>query len=239
MYIEDEYTELKIELTKDIKKEIIAFANTKGGKIYIGIDDGGNIIGLNNAKRDLESLSGMIREGIKSDLTLYTSVNLINIDGKDIIEINVMDAPNKPYYLTDKGIKTSGVYLRYGNTSAPASEEVIKKMLIENQGDSFETLVSQNQNLNFETLKYVRDNNNILRKINIHGSYKYAYEFMRKIYEDKIEELSSDVDAQYIGLNSMSISYNDNTIKYLLLTDNKIFKEDDYYEQDETATNKA
>mgnify|MGYP004698491057 CR=1 FL=1 len=32
MYIEDEYTELKIELTKDIKKEIIAFANTKGGK---------------------------------------------------------------------------------------------------------------------------------------------------------------------------------------------------------------
>lgn len=39
MYVEDEYTELKIELTKDIKKEIIAFANTKGGKIYIGIDD--------------------------------------------------------------------------------------------------------------------------------------------------------------------------------------------------------
>ncbi len=37
-YIEDEYTELKIELTKEIKKEIIAFANTKGGKIYIGID---------------------------------------------------------------------------------------------------------------------------------------------------------------------------------------------------------
>ena len=78
----------------------------------------------------------------------------------------------------------------------------------------------------------IDDNNNILRKINIHGSYKYAYEFMRKIYEDKIEELSSDVDAQYIGLNSMSIACkNDNTIKYLLLTDNKIFKEDDYYEQ--------
>ncbi|MDD6878841.1 MAG: ATP-binding protein, partial [bacterium] len=112
MYIEDEYTELKIELTKDIKKEIIAFANTKGGKIYIGIDDNGNIVGLKNSKEDLESLSGMIREGIKSDLTLYTSVNLININDKDIIEINVMEAPNKPYYLTEKGIKSSGVYLR-------------------------------------------------------------------------------------------------------------------------------
>ena len=161
MYLEDEYTELKIKLTKDIKKEIIAFANTKGGKIYIGIDDCGNVIGLNNAKGDLESLSGMIREGIKSDLTLYTSVNLLNIDDKDIIEINVMESPNKPYYLSDKGIKTSGVFLRYGNTSAPASEEVIKKMLIENQGDSFETLVSQNQNLNFETLKLIFNKHNI------------------------------------------------------------------------------
>ena len=43
MYVEDEYTELKIGLTKNIKKEIIAFANTKAGKIYIGIDDNGNV----------------------------------------------------------------------------------------------------------------------------------------------------------------------------------------------------
>ena len=82
MYIEDKYTELKIELIKDIKKEIIAFTNTKVGKIYIGIDNDGNAIGLNNTKGDLESLSGMIQEGIKSNLTLYTSVNLINIDDK-------------------------------------------------------------------------------------------------------------------------------------------------------------
>lgn len=180
MYVEDEYTELKMELTKDIKKEIIAFANTKGGKIYIGIDDDGNVIGLNNSKEDLESLSGMIREGIKSDLTLYTSINLININAKDIIEINVMEAPNKPYYLTEKGIKSSGVYLRYGNTSAPASEEVIKKMLIENQGDSFETLISQNQNLSFETLNSIfnrqgikLDDNKLksLNIINLNGQY--------------------------------------------------------------------
>ena len=48
----------------------------------------------------------MIREEIKSDLTLCTSVNLININDKDIIEINVMEVPNKPYYLIEKGIKS-------------------------------------------------------------------------------------------------------------------------------------
>ena len=45
--IENEYCELKSILTKDIKKGIIAFANTNGGKIYIGIDD------------TLQSLTGM------------------------------------------------------------------------------------------------------------------------------------------------------------------------------------
>ena len=47
-FIENEYCELKMMLTKDIKKEIIAFANTNGGKIYIGVDDDGNIIGIDN-----------------------------------------------------------------------------------------------------------------------------------------------------------------------------------------------
>lgn len=72
-----------------------------------------------------------------------------------------MSAPNKPYYLTEKGLKTSDVYLRYGNTSAPASEEVIKKMLIENQGDSFEILISKNQDLHFEELEKLFEKRNI------------------------------------------------------------------------------
>lgn len=56
MYKEDQKTELKVELTKDIKKEIVAFANTNNGTIYIGIDDNNNIIGLKNAEKDLEAL---------------------------------------------------------------------------------------------------------------------------------------------------------------------------------------
>jgi len=84
MYVEDQKTELKVELTKDIKKEIVAFANSNDGTIYIGIDDNGNVTGLKNAKKDLEALSCMIREGINSDLTLYTKIYIENIDKKDV-----------------------------------------------------------------------------------------------------------------------------------------------------------
>ena len=161
MYKEDQKTELKVELTKDIKKEVVAFANSNDGTIYIGIDDNGNIIGLKNAEKDLEALSGMIREGICSDLTLYTKIYIENIENKDIIIVKVSEAPNKPYYLAEKGLKSSGVYLRHGNVSVQASEEVIKKMLLESNSNSFENNISINQNLHFEYLKEVFKKHNI------------------------------------------------------------------------------
>ena len=161
MYREDQETELKVELTKDIKKEIVAFANTNNGTIYIGIDDNGKIIGLKQAEKDLEALSGMIREGIKSDLTLYTKIYIERVEDKDIIIVKVSEAPNKPYYLSDKGLKSSGVYLRHGNVSVQANEEVIKKLLIECNSNSFENNVSNIQDLHFEYLKNVFKNHNI------------------------------------------------------------------------------
>ena len=161
MYREDQSTELKVELTKDIKKEIVAFANTNNGTIYIGVNDNGEIIGLKNAEKDLEALSGMIREGIKSDLTLYSKIYIERIEDKDIIVVKVSEAPNKPYYLSDKGLKTTGVYLRHGNVSVQANEEVIKKLLIESNSNSFENNVSNIQDLHFEYLKRVFKNHNI------------------------------------------------------------------------------
>lgn len=173
MYKEDEYTELKSILTKEIKKEIVAFANSGGGKIYIGIDDYGNIIGLENVKSDIEALSGMIKDGIKSDLTLYTTIKQENINNKDIIILEVADAPNKPYYLADKGLKSSGVYLRSGNTSVPVSDEVIKKLIIDSQNIPFENMISKYQDLHFEYLtlslknKNINLNDTILKTLNI------------------------------------------------------------------------
>ena len=154
MYVENEFVELKRELTKEIKKEIVAFANSKGGTIYIGIDDTGKVIGLKDCNKEAEALSGMIREGIKSDLTLYTNIIIETVEGKKIIILKVMSGSNKPYYLADKGLKPSGVFIRHGNISAPATDELIKRLILENH-DTFENLVSQNQDLHFAYLNSI------------------------------------------------------------------------------------
>lgn len=159
MYYENEYTELKSKLTKEIKREIVALANSKGGTIYIGINDDGSIKRLKNIDDDMEALSGMIREGIKSDLSLYTNIEINEIDDKKVLVLKIMSGPNKPYYLADKGLKPSGVFIRHGNVTAPASDENIRKILKENH-DSFENEVSSNQNLHFNSLNNEFNNKN-------------------------------------------------------------------------------
>ena len=159
-FVENECCELKSILTKDIKKEIIAFANTNGGKIYIGIDDNSNIIGIDNIDDDLQSLTGMINEGIKPSLIEYAQIKTEKYDNKDIIIVDIQSGPNKPYYLADKGLKPSGVYLRHGSSSIQASDEIIRKMIFEHASLRFEEMISINQNLSFEYLeKKFKDNN--------------------------------------------------------------------------------
>ncbi len=155
MYQESETVELKQELNKNIKKEIVAFANTKGGTIYIGINDNGEILGLKNIDKDVESLSCMIKEGIVNDLVPYCNIEKIKKNNKYIIAIHITSAPNKPYYISEKGLKPSGVYLRLGTSSINATDEIIRKMIIENNTISFETDISSNQELSFEYAKRI------------------------------------------------------------------------------------
>ena len=164
-FIENDCCELKSILTKDIKKEIIAFANTNGGKIYIGIDDNGNIIGIDNIDDNLQSLTGMINEGIKPSLIEHAQIKTEKYNNKDVIIVDIQSGPNKPYYLADKGLKPSGVYLRHGSSSLQVSDEIIRKMIFEHASLRFEEMISKNQDLSFEYLeKKFKDNNLISDK---------------------------------------------------------------------------
>lgn len=68
---------------------------------------------------------------------------------------------SSPYYLTDKGIRRSGVYVRQGASSVPATDAAILKMIRDTDGDNFEELRSLNQNLDFDFLKKEFEDANI------------------------------------------------------------------------------
>jgi ATP-dependent DNA helicase RecG len=151
LYKETPTIELKREFMPDIKKEVVAFANTEGGTIYVGTDDNGEVIGIENSDKILLQIMSMLRDSIKPDIIMFTSCKIENINSREIIAITVQRGTNTPYYITEKGLKPTGVYVRQGTVSAPASENAIRQMIKETDGDKFEEIRSFNQELTFDS----------------------------------------------------------------------------------------
>ena len=150
-FYENETLEYKRQYTPDIKKEVVAFANTAGGTIYIGVDDNGTPVGVQDPDAVVQQLTNALRDGIRPDVTMFTRIAIQDVGGCPVVAVTVSTGTRRPYYLTDKGLRPSGVYLRQGSSSAPASEDAIRRMIRLTDGDSFENGRSLIQELTFQT----------------------------------------------------------------------------------------
>ena len=160
-FVESEVVELKAEVVGDICKEVIAFANTKGGTLYIGVSNDGNVLGVKNADQVILQLNNMIRDSIKPDVTMFVGYENQHVGDKDIIAVTIQKGTDRPYYLGSKGLKPSGVYVRNGTSSDPATDTAIRRMIKETDGDSFESMRSLEQNLSFEAAEKQFEKQNI------------------------------------------------------------------------------
>ena len=160
-FVESEVVELKAEVVGDICKEVIAFANTKGGTLYIGVSNDGNVLGVKNADQVILHLNNMIRDSIKPDVTMFVGYENQHVGDKDIIAVTIQKGTDRPYYLGSKGLKPSGVYVRNGTSSDPATDTAIRRMIKETDGDSFESMRSLEQNLSFEAAEKQFEKQNI------------------------------------------------------------------------------
>lgn len=82
---ESQNIEYKSSWRDEYLKWICGFANAQGGKLYIGIDDGGNVCGVADSKRLMEDIPNKVRDA----LGLFVEVNLLSDDSKEYIEISV------------------------------------------------------------------------------------------------------------------------------------------------------
>ena len=147
---ESETVELKQVVVDDIKKTIIAFANSDGGVLYIGVNDDGKVVGVTNTDDTLLQINNMIRDSIKPDATMFIQGAKEIVDGKTIITITVQRGTERPYYIGAKGVRPEGVYIRHGAASVPATDTAIRRMIKDTDGDSFENLRSLHQDLTFD-----------------------------------------------------------------------------------------
>ncbi len=161
IFQESETVELKAIVVEDIKKEVIAFANCEGGRLYIGVQDDGTVSGLDNPDETSLQISNMVRDAIKPDLTMFLHYETVTVDGKKIVTVDIQQGTERPYYIAKKGLRPEGVYVRQGYSSVPATNTAIRRMIKETDGDHFEEMRSLEQNLTFESAKKVFAERNV------------------------------------------------------------------------------
>lgn len=120
-----------------IAREVVAFANTHGGRVILGVDDQGTIAGL----KDPDEQIFLFRAAIEThtDPVVEFTLRRIAVSRKrEVIVVEVPSSASRPHYVTDGEARTA--YVRFGEKSMEASREAIRLMRRSNDeaGSRFE-----------------------------------------------------------------------------------------------------
>ncbi len=120
---ESQNTEYKESWRDEYLKWVCGFANARGGKIYIGVRDDGEVVGVSDSKKLLEDIPNKI----KDTMGIIADVNLLSKDGKDYIEIKVNSSS---YPVSYKG----EYHYRSGSTKQQLRGASLTEFLVEKTG---------------------------------------------------------------------------------------------------------
>ena len=128
-------------------KEMIAFANTRGGIILIGVDDHHKIYGIESEKSDIELVKETAEEYCEPPVLYET--NSFELENKEVLAVEIYESKFKPHRIqdfeTDFNLNTAQVYVRVNDKSVLASKEMIKLLQTKTAGKSLKNYVVGNQ----------------------------------------------------------------------------------------------
>lgn len=161
---EDEYTEFKREPTKQVAREVIAFANTHGGTLYLGVDDDGVPVGITDVDAAMLVVVNSVRDSVAPDVMPLIQVSVLSGEECEdlfgsvpksgaVVRLAVGEGRRKPYCLARKGPVPEGVFVREGPSTASADSGRILEMIMEPSQTSFEDLPAGEDDLTFDSLR--------------------------------------------------------------------------------------
>lgn len=154
--VDTEFKELdrtKGTLPDSIPKEIVAFANTEGGELFVGIRDDGSVVSVADPDDVMTRISNVAHDTILPDVMPFIQIRSVEMDGKQVVKTTIAVGTERPYYLAKEGLKPKGVFVRRGSACIPLNEAGIRDMIMETSGKSYEECRSLNQELTFESFR--------------------------------------------------------------------------------------
>ena len=117
--------EFKVKFTDQLVKELVAFLNTNGGQIFIGINDRGEVIGANEIDRTLRSISDVISSQIEPSPLELINCEIKTMEGLPVIVINVKRGITPIYCIKKYRFSSLGCPIIVGSTCKEMSQEQI------------------------------------------------------------------------------------------------------------------
>ena len=152
-----EFENQNIELSKSMsltsEKKLWDLRMQRAAQFMLGYEKMEQFWGVGDPDGVMLQIVNSLKDSLAPDIMPFVRVNSVDIEEKQVIEIDVTTGTNRPYYLREKGLKPGGVYVRKGSSTQPMTEEGIREMILQNSGRSFELCRSMNQELTFHTLK--------------------------------------------------------------------------------------
>ncbi len=246
--VEDVRNEFKIKLTDKFEEEVIAFLNTNGGNIFLGIDDKGIIIGV---KGNIDLLQRTIKDRIKNNIMPSTlglfDVAVLEKDNKKYIKVIVARGNERPYYLKGMGMTPDSCFIRVGSSIQSMPSDMINNEFSKRTRNSLKNIISPKQDLSFSQLKIYYEekgfliNDNFLNQLELYtddGKFNYVAYLLAD------NNSISILFGKYEGTNSVNLVENEDfgncslikatkNILNKIKLENKIFTKIEYPERKE------
>lgn len=117
-------------------RTVVAFANTAGGTLLIGVEDRtGSVRGVDDALDVEQRLANVISDSIAP--RLIPDIEVLRWRRTQVLAVQVHPSPLRPHYVKREGVER-GVYLRVGSSNRRADEEMVQELRRVAHGQSFD-----------------------------------------------------------------------------------------------------
>jgi ATP-dependent DNA helicase RecG len=235
MDVKEKYNlEFKVEVSKTFLKTVSAYANYNNGEIIFGVNDNGELVGVDNAKDDCLKIENMINDSIVPVPDYQIEVE--EVEGKKIIKLIVRKGKDTPYYYQGKAHKRSDT------STVEVDRFELRRLALEGINIDYEERKASSQSLTFNKLEsrlkevtgIEKVNIDILKTLNLYNRDGY-YNIAGELLADINEIAFSGIDIVKFGNDINKILYRETINRKSLLSqyDRAIEIFEQYYQYEE------
>lgn len=137
--VEGKTLEFKRDLSSPTKplRTVVAFANSAGGRLVIGVNDDGSVSGVEDPLAEEERITSLITDRISPQLV--PGIDIVTLGEATVLVVDVPLSTRRPHFMKDQGPE-SGVYVRLGSSTRQADPALVAELERNARGVAFEDL---------------------------------------------------------------------------------------------------